>query len=1035
MSDETVRPSSEATAPQISDTFDPIGALLRARILDPPDRPGIVGRLERFDVLELIGSGGMGVILLAQERGTSRQYALKTLKPALARDPYSVRLFLREGRHMQQMDHPHILRVLEVSDRLAGPYFITPFVQRGSLAQLLRQSEPLDYEVTLSTALQVADALAYAHERGVIHRDLKPANVLVDGEGHAYVADFGLVRDLYGDSTVDAQKAQRVGTGPYMSPGVAAGQAEDTRCDIYSFGALLYEMLTGQPPYDGATTQKVIEKILSGPPPAIRQVNPSAPPALVRVAEGAMARELRDRYASMADVAEDLLKVQAGQAPRGPRGEGWSRRMPLVVGALVFALLVVLGIAMVLWHSGQPAGMGKTGGTMPTVPQPLAEGRVPTTPAGLSSLSVPAGFRAASGTMAEPYTNTGWAKEIVHEATGMELVFIPAGEFLMGSLASEEGRQDDEGPQHRVRITKPFYMGKYEVTQGEWRKVMGSNPSHFTGNDRLPVETVSWNHCQEFLRKAGDGLRLPTEAEWEYACRAGTTTPFHFGNTISTDEANYEGTMTYAGGQKGVFRRKTTPVGSFPPNTWGLYDMDANVRQWCQDWYGGSYYGQSPSADPKGPASGRARVLRGGSWGYGPGGCRSASRNQGRPSDAYDDFGFRVVVVAAHLQPAATITLVGGQLNGQAVSTASPGIVVSPGSSISGSFDVSVDNMGYGIGAIVPVAATPSWGNPSTSYWGIASWAHPGKSTYTVPVNLTAPSQNGTYYVCVAAGGKYDYAQVMSCTHAAIPAVWGDGNDVANWTAAQYEQAMSKGWAVSSELELDSTYQDRPWPATAIRIVVQGQSSTIPRSATSLAMEEMNDRKLLASYAFGGGSNGQTGSGHDRRIGGAEVTDSGLVFDGTKSHVEIPASPAFELTDSMGISACIRRSEIGRMDPIIGKCGDQPGGTSHFEFGIGPDNKLSFAFFVGHWVRHSSQGTISDTNWHTVAVTYDRKEVRFFIDGRLDSALSESARLPANGSPLQIGEKQSSWPFDYFKGTISSLQIFGGGITAAGSDK
>ena len=350
MSDETIRPSSEATAPQISDTFDPIGAMLRARILDPPDRPGIVGRLERFDVLELIGSGGMGVILLVQERGTSRQYALKTLKPVLARDPYSVRLFLREGRHMQQMDHPSILRVLEVSDRLDGPYFITSFVQRGSLAQLLRQGEPLDYQVALNVALQVADALAYAHERGVIHRDLKPANVLVDGEGHAYVADFGMVRDLYGDSTVGGQQAQAVGTGPYMSPGVAAGQAEDTRCDIYSFGALLYEMLTGQPPYDGATTQEVIEKILSGPPPVIRQVNPSAPPALIAVAEGAMARELRDRYASMVDVAEDLRKIQAGQPPRGPRGEGRSRRAPLAAGALVFAFLVVVGIVMLLRH-------------------------------------------------------------------------------------------------------------------------------------------------------------------------------------------------------------------------------------------------------------------------------------------------------------------------------------------------------------------------------------------------------------------------------------------------------------------------------------------------------------------------------------------------------------------------------------------------------------------------------------------------------------------------------------------------------------
>jgi len=258
-----------------------------------------------------------------------------------------------------------------------------------------------------------------------------------------------------------------------------------------------------------------------------------------------------------------------------------------------------------------------------------------------AALRVPEGFKAKAGTAAEPYTKTGWAKEIVHEATGIELVFIPAGKFLMGSPAGEAQRDNDE-TQHEVTISKPFYMGKYEVTQGQWQAVMGSNPSYFKGGDRLPVETVSWDDCQEFLRKAGTGLRLPTEAEWEYACRAGTRTPFNMGETISTDQANYEGNFVYGSGRKGEYREKTVEVGSFAPNAWGLYDMHGNVWEWCADWYGA--YPGGAATDPTGAGSGQGRVLRGGSWYDVPWYCRSAFRGGLKP-DARDlNFGFRVVV-------------------------------------------------------------------------------------------------------------------------------------------------------------------------------------------------------------------------------------------------------------------------------------------------------------------------------------------------------------------------------------------------------
>lgn len=233
----------------------------------------------------------------------------------------------------------------------------------------------------------------------------------------------------------------------------------------------------------------------------------------------------------------------------------------------------------------------------------------------------------------------------------LELVWIPPGEFLMGSPSDEWGRDSVEHPQHTVRITRGFWLGKYEVTQAQWETVMGSNPSYFKGDGSLPVEQVSWDDCQEFLRKLnarvkGGRFRLPTEAEWEYACRSGTTTPFHFGDTISTAQANYNGNYTHGAGSKGVYREKTTPVGSFPSNAWGLHDMHGNVSEWCQDWYGP--YPGGMVTDPAGPSSGSLRVHRGGDWLYGQWQCRSATRSRGAPqARSYGrTLGFRVALPA-----------------------------------------------------------------------------------------------------------------------------------------------------------------------------------------------------------------------------------------------------------------------------------------------------------------------------------------------------------------------------------------------------
>ncbi|HEY3857634.1 MAG TPA: serine/threonine-protein kinase [Verrucomicrobiae bacterium] len=364
--------------PPVSAFAGPIAELVGHRLLSPPTRPGLLAILSHYEVVRVLGSGGMGVVLLARDTKTGANVAVKMVRPELVANQQIVHRFVREAGHLQKLKHKNVATVLEVSDRADGPYFVMPYFDRGSLAQRIKPGEPLEGSAALEIALQIADGLQFAHRRGIIHRDLKPANILLGSDGLASLADFGLARTLFNDTIIDVERETLEGTAPYMSPGVAAGNAEDTRCDIYAFGGVLYEMLTGEPPYAGRTTKDVRAQILKGPPKPIKTRNPQADSGLTAVAEGAMARELRDRYADMSDVLADLQRINDGRKPLGPRGLARRvRKIPATVWIPV-GIVALAGVLRLAWPTSSPEPVKKPEiPTIVTAPPDMAKTPLP----------------------------------------------------------------------------------------------------------------------------------------------------------------------------------------------------------------------------------------------------------------------------------------------------------------------------------------------------------------------------------------------------------------------------------------------------------------------------------------------------------------------------------------------------------------------------------------------------------------------------------------------------------------------------------
>jgi formylglycine-generating enzyme required for sulfatase activity/tRNA A-37 threonylcarbamoyl transferase component Bud32 len=599
--------------------------------------------LGQYVLLERLGEGGMGQVFKARHRTLGRIVALKLIRKERIANPDAVKRFHREVRAAAALSHPNIVTAYDADQVGDTHFFAMEYVEGIDLAKLVKNKGPLPIPQACEYIREAALGLQHAFEKGLVHRDIKPANLLVavsSGRSVVKLLDLGLARLHHADGEDDSsgmltREGAVMGTPDYIAPEQAMNSHTiDIRADLYSLGCTFYYLLTGRPPFPGGSMgEKLVKHQLTEPDP-VEQLRPDVPPQVAAIVRKLLAKKPEDRYQTPAELAAAL--ASEGLLSPGPTGGQTATNIVPPPGG-EFATLGPGDTAEVSRRRSRPADrrrrmlfIGGGVGLLVGVVLVLAIAR-------------PRPAKPPASSSPEPVAGR------VVNSIGMQLVELPAGTFPMGLPATASEAEPDEIPQRSVTISRPFWMSVHEVTQGQFQKVMGQNPSALTaargGTPNHPVENVTWQEAKDFCdrlsardaeKQAGRRYRLPTEAEWEYACRADSKTIYSFGN----DAAQL--------GPHAVFvlnaDSKPAPVGKLLPNAWGLYDMHGNVGEWCADWYDRSYYRSRVDRDPRGPAGGDYRVWRGGAWNTSGRECRSTYRHRDLPGERKPGVGFRVVM-------------------------------------------------------------------------------------------------------------------------------------------------------------------------------------------------------------------------------------------------------------------------------------------------------------------------------------------------------------------------------------------------------
>ena len=619
----------------------------------------------KYQIEEEIGQGGFGITYRATLVQSGGKVVIKAPRnDLLARDkeyPKYVKQFRKEVRSLEKLPiNEHLIRVRDIFDEpqlyyggpkpreILIPCLVMDFIEGETLFALITRSGFIMEDQAIDWVSTIAKTLVKVHEAGLVHRDIHAANIMIKPNGQPVIIDFGIAHEIQpmSKTTVCAGGHQTFAPFEQLHPSAKTNRS-DPRIDIYTLAATLYFAITGHPP---ESPEAIHFNNLKLTDPKIHK--PEITAGTNRAIVSGMAFHPEDRPATM----QEWLEILMGD--RKPKR--FTRRKVLKYGGFFVGTSALAIGSKSAYEVFRPEPIFLPGPNSPKLSQlTLKEQSFKTVL-----------LNDVGKVESTPEKSTRYYQEDLGNGVGLTLVLIPGGTFQMGSPKEEQDRSDDE-TLHEVKVPN-FLMGEAQVTQALWKTVatqlpkvrreLNPAPSNFNtdGNDR-PVERVNWLEAMEFCdrlaKKTGKPYRLPSEAEWEYACRAGTRSPFNMGSTISTDIANYRGKDDeisgrtipgkYGKGEGGKFRGETIKVKTFPPSRTGLYDMHGNVWEWCLD-------NNHPNYD-NAPKDGSAwldrnadlnsdRILRGGSWINSPQNCRSACRNFSAPVTRNSSIGFRVVV-------------------------------------------------------------------------------------------------------------------------------------------------------------------------------------------------------------------------------------------------------------------------------------------------------------------------------------------------------------------------------------------------------
>ncbi len=641
-------------------------------------RPNWIGQTlgGRYKIESLLGQGGMSAVYQGTDPNLRRTVAIKLIHGHLTGDPEFVRRFEAEAAAVAQLRHPNIIQVFDFNHDDDTYYMVLEYLPGETLHSRLRRlgqsGQALPVPEALTIATSIAEAIDYAHKRGLLHRDIKPANIMLNPSGDAVLMDFGVAKILGGASHTATGAV--VGTAQYLSPEQVLGQRPTERSDIYSLGVTLFEMIVGRAPFEADSAMTLMLKHVNEPVPNIKDLKPETPAGLVVVVERAMAKDPAQRFQSGGEMAQALRSVQRaleadaarptermdrrpdkaavasiqpsrGTAPGGPVAPASGPAVP--AGPRLARppwLLIAAPIAVVLCLGALAAGVyavANLRGTPTAAPATASQAAV----AEVSPSPQPAATVAptAGPTASLPPAATGTvAPQPTLPVEGM--VRADGGTFLMGTAKG----QADERPAHQVAIGA-FHIDQYEVTNARYQKCVVEGactpPSQNGSFHRIayfddpefadyPVVNVNWNQAVQFCRWDGN-KRLPTEAEWEYAATGGDGRRYPWGDEFDARRVPAQEQDTIAVGNLD----NASPIGAL--------DLSGNVLEWVADVYDSKYYSQAPAENPGGPAAGTDHVARGGSFGNSAAALYTATRRYHFATNVAEvDIGFRCAIAA-----------------------------------------------------------------------------------------------------------------------------------------------------------------------------------------------------------------------------------------------------------------------------------------------------------------------------------------------------------------------------------------------------